>query len=73
MKNMQEYFSDLYEQDFDNAVEVENMVWDLYCNHEEEFDKWCEQNNVDAYDVIEMADGTNEYSVTLWGWDMCGD
>jgi hypothetical protein len=70
MKNMQEYFNDLYEQDFDKAVEVENMVWDLYRNDEEKFDEWCDQNNVDAYDVIELMDGTNEYSVTLWSWDM---
>ena len=67
---MQEYFNDLYEQDFDKAVKVENMVWDLYRNDEEKFDQWCDQNNIDAYDVIEMMDGTNEYSVTLWSWDM---
>lgn len=73
MKNMQEYFGELYERDFDMAVEVESMVWDMYCNDEEKFDEWCEQNNVDAYDVVELMDGTTEYSVTLWGWDMCGD
>lgn len=70
MMNIREYFNKLYENNFDDAVEIENMVWDWYNNDEQKFDKWVEDNNIELYDVIEMMDGDNEYALTLWVWDM---
>lgn len=70
MMNIREYFNKLYENNFNDAVEIENMVWDWYNNDEQKFDKWVEDNNIELYDVIEMMNGENEYALTLWVWDM---
>lgn len=70
MKNMQEYFDEMYRQDFDKAEEIESMVWDWYNNDEQKFDEWVEENNIDIDDVVDMMNGEQEYSITLWVWDM---
>lgn len=70
MKNMQEYFNEQYEQDFDRAADLESDVWDWYNNDEQKFNEWIEENNIDLYDIINMANGKQEYLITLWIWDM---
>lgn len=70
MKNIQEYFNEQYEQDFDRAADLESDVWDWYNNDEQKFNEWVEENNIDLHDVINMANGEQKYSITLWAWDM---
>lgn len=79
MMNIREYFNNLYvqaqgnEEQFDEVAELEQQVYDWYCDEDSRWDEFVEQNNIDLDDVENMMDGSQEYVLTLWCWDMCGD
>ena len=71
MMNINEFFGRYYKENgMNKGRELENMVWDWYNNDEEKFDKWVEENNIELYDVEEMMDGSEEYSIDLWVEEM---
>ena len=71
MMNINEFFGKYYRQNgIEKGRELENMVWNWYNNDEEKFDKWVEENNIELYDVEEMLDGSEEYSINLWVEEM---
>ena len=73
MKNIREYFHDLYlqagmdEDKFDEVIELENTVYEM---DDEEFETYCHNNGID---LTARDERTGELVVTLWGWDMCGE
>lgn len=78
MMNIREFFSKLYEdshndEEFNKVVDMENEVYEWYCNEDSRWDEFVEQNNIDVDDVEDMMDGSQEYSITLWCWDMCDE
>lgn len=79
MMNIREYFNNLYvqargnEEQFDEVMELEQQVYDWYCDEDSRWDEFVEQNNIDLDDVANMMDGSQEYVLTLWCWDMCDE
>lgn len=78
MMNIREFFSKLYEnsrndEEFNKVMDMENKVYEWYCNEDSRWDEFVEQNHIDVDDVENMMDGSQEYSITLWCWDMCDE
>ena len=73
MKNIREYFHDLYlqagmdEDKFDEVIELENEVYEM---NDEDFETWAQVNNID---LTARDERTGELEITLWSWDMCGE
>lgn len=69
MKNIREYFEELYnsDMDFDDVMNLEQRVYDM---EEEEFEQWVKDNNIDL-----SAVGRNGITTIYqyWCWDMCGE
>lgn len=79
MMNIREYFSNLYEQaqgnegKFDEVMELEQQVYEWYENEDDRFYLFCAAALIDLDVVEDMMDGSQEYSLTLWVWDMCDE
>ena len=76
MKSIREFFSDLYmnckmnEDKFEQVSELEDRVFNWYNEDEDKFDEFVKDNNIDLDVVVGMMDGSDEYDLTLWVWDM---
>lgn len=70
MKNIQEYFDDLYRNAADNDEkweEVNEYETRVYEMGDEEFFKWAEDNNID---LNAKKEGFNYSILQHWCWDM---
>lgn len=68
MKNIREYFEELYnsDMDIDEVMDLEQHVYDM---EEEEFEQWVKDNDINL-----SAVGRNGITVyQYWCWDMCGE
>ena len=69
MKNIREYFEELYNSDMnvDDVIDLEQRVYDM---EEEEFNQWVQDNNID---LSVMHEDGKETIFQYWCWDMCGE
>ena len=71
MMNIREHFEMLRSAcDWDVVDDLEKCVFELYEVDEELFTQWATGVGIDLNAIDK---NTNEYVVTLWAWDMCGD
>lgn len=76
MMSIREFFSNLYmnckmdEDMFEQVSDLENQVFDWYNDDDDKFYEFVKINNIDLDVVSVMMNGSDEYDLTLWVWDM---
>lgn len=66
---IREYFDSL-ELDLDELMDYEATLYACSQDDPEDFESWALENGID---LTARDEDMNEYVLTLWQWDMCGD